>query len=337
MKRPSHPFALWLKQVYARATEEAVVPSIEEKAEMLSNRLRKNLKKLKGWRKNHQIECFRVYDRDIPEVPLIIDLYKDRAVVFDRSRIDGSDGDPTHYCPIIAQTLHIEEKQTYLKIRQRQSGKEQYEKLGETLDFFEVTEGDAKYWVNLNDYLDTGLFLDHRVLRQRVHQMSAGKKVLNLFAYTGSFSISAIKGGAKEVWTVDMSNTYLRWARRNFTLNHIQVGPHRFEREDILTPERPDFSLEKFDLIILDPPTFSNSKKMVQPFDIQRDHMQLLDEMYALLNPGGTLFFSTNFRKFKMEWAAPMGSVNNDISHQTIPLDYRDKKIHRCYEIQNLG
>ena len=310
--------------------------SIDDKQKMLSNRLRKNKKKLKGWCKTHGVECYRIYDRDIPEIPLIIDVYKDRAVVFDRGRSDGSDGDTAAYCPTIAKTLNIQEKHTYFKTRQKQSGTEQYEKLGETMDFFEVNEGDARYWVNLNDYLDSGLFLDHRSLRKRVFQMSEGKKVLNLFAYTGSFSVCAARGGASEVWTVDMSNTYLRWARRNFTLNKIFAGPHKFEREDIFTPGRPSFSLETYDLIILDPPTFSNSKKMRQPFDIQTDHMQLLGEMYALLKEGGTLFFSTNFRKFKLEWAPPMGGSIKEISKETVPFDYRDKKIHTCYEITKL-
>ena len=136
--------------------------SIDDKQKMLSNRLRKNKKKLKGWCKTHGVECYRIYDRDIPEIPLIIDVYKDRAVVFDRGRSDGSDGDTAAYCPTIAKTLNIQEKHTYFKTRQKQSGTEQYEKLGETMDFFEVNEGDARYWVNLNDYLDSGLFLDHR-------------------------------------------------------------------------------------------------------------------------------------------------------------------------------
>ncbi len=311
--------------------------STPEKTQMLANRLRKNLKKLKGWRKTHQIQCFRVYDRDIPEIPLIIDVYGDRAVVFDRGRADGSDGNPAEYCPIIADTLQIEDRYTYLKARQRQSGKEQYEKLGETRDFFEVTEGEGQFWVNLNDYLDTGLFLDHRSLRKRVGDMSAGKKVLNLFAYTGSFSVYAALAGAAEVWTVDMSNTYLNWARRNFTLNDIDAGKHRFVREDILMPGRPEFSHETFDIIVLDPPTFSNSKKMVKPFDIQTDHIQLLNEMTSLLNPNGTLFFSTNFRKFQLEWKVTPDFQLKDISDKTVPFDYRDKKIHRCYEISRLS
>ena len=308
-----------------------------DKREMLANRLRKNLKKLKGWRKSNDVACFRLYDRDIPEIPLIIDVYGDRAVVFDRGRADGSDGNPGRYCPTVAAALGIQPKHTYLKSRQRQSGKEQYEKLGATQDFFEVKEANLKFWVNLNDYLDTGLFLDHRVLRKRVGEMSPGKKVLNLFAYTGSFSVHAAAAGADQVWTIDMSNTYLNWAKRNFTLNGLEPAAHRFCREDVLMPGRPEFSFEKFDLIVLDPPTFSNSKKMIKPFDIQTDHVQLLNEMSALLNPNGTLFFSTNFRKFKLEWTAPTGFSIRETSDETVPHDYRDKKIHRCFEIKRLG
>ena len=162
-----------------------------------------------------------------PRNTLNIDVYKDRAVVFDRGRSDGSDGDTAAYCPTIAKTLNIQEKHTYFKTRQKQSGTEQYEKLGETMDFFEVNEGDARYWVNLNDYLDSGLFLDHRSLRKRVFQMSEGKKVLNLLLIQGHFQCAPLVG-APLIWTVDMSNTYLRWARRNFTLNKIFAGPHKF-------------------------------------------------------------------------------------------------------------
>ena len=236
----------------------------------------------------------------------------------------------------IATVLEIPAEQVFLKIRRKQKNTDQYEKQGDSRRFHVVEEGGCKFWVNFEDYLDTGLFLDHRPVRLLIQQQAKDKRFLNLFAYTGSATVHAVIGGAVSSVTVDMSNTYLDWAKRNFDLNGIR-GDHKLVRADCLQWLNEQAGAKhkpQFDLIFLDPPTFSNSKKMDEVFDIQKDHVQLIHDAAALLAPGGKLYFSTNFRRFKMDQDALKNLLIEDISKSMIPEDFaRDAKIHYCWKI----
>ena len=238
----------------------------------------------------------------------------------------------------IPKVLEIPADQVFLKIRRKQKSTDQYEKQGDSRRFHVVEEGGCKFWVNFEDYLDTGLFLDHRPLRLLIQQQAKGKRFLNLFAYTGSATVHAAIGGAVSSVTVDMSNTYLDWARRNFVLNDIH-GDHKLVRANCaqwLTEQAGAKPKPQFDLIFLDPPTFSNSKKMDEAFDIQKDHVLLIRNAAALLAPGGDLYFSTNFRRFKMDHEALRDLIIEDISAKMIPEDFaRDAKIHYCWKISH--
>jgi 23S rRNA (guanine2445-N2)-methyltransferase / 23S rRNA (guanine2069-N7)-methyltransferase len=233
--------------------------------------------------------------------------------------------------------LEIPFERIFLKIRRKQKGSAQYEKQSETEHFHIVTESGCKFWVNFEDYLDTGLFLDHRPTRLMIQKLAEGKSFLNLFAYTGSATVHAAAGGARSTTTVDMSNTYLDWARRNFELNGIRGYLHERIQADCLAWVETEARRgeRKYDLIFLDPPTFSNSKRMTDEFDIQRDHVHLLRNTAKLLTPGGLLIFSTNFRKFKLDKAALDGLAVDDIGAKTIPKDFeRNPKIHYCWTIR---
>jgi len=225
-----------------------------------------------------------------------------------------------------------------MKTREKQKGKNQYQKLGEKGDFFEVSEFNARLWVNLTDYLDTGLFLDHRVARKMLGQMSRGKDFLNLFAYTGSASVHAGLGGARSTTTVDMSRTYLEWAERNLRLNGLTGRQHRLMQADCLSWLRD--SHEQFDLIFIDPPTFSNSKRMEESFDVQRDHLALMTDLKRLLRKGGTIMFSNNKRGFKMDHQglASLGLNAQEITAKTQSQDFaRNRQIHNCWLITHAG
>lgn len=225
-----------------------------------------------------------------------------------------------------------------LKVRERQKGKSQYEKLAQKNDFFQAKEYGAKLWVNLTDYLDTGLFLDHRIARRTLGQMSKGKDFLNLFAYTGSASVHAGLGGARTTTTVDMSRTYLEWAGRNMSANGLTGRAHRLIQADCLGwMEETD---EQFDLIFIDPPTFSNSKRMEATFDVQRDHLALMRNLKRMLRPGGTLMFSNNKRGFKMDLdgIAKLGLKAKEISDKTLSPDFaRNKHIHNCWLLTHVS
>jgi 23S rRNA (guanine2445-N2)-methyltransferase / 23S rRNA (guanine2069-N7)-methyltransferase len=222
-----------------------------------------------------------------------------------------------------------------IKQRAQQKGRQQYERNSDEKERFAVQEYGAKFYVNLTDYLDTGLFLDHRNMRHYIQQNSQDKKVLNLFAYTGSASVHAALGGASKVTTVDMSNTYLNWAKDNFRLNQLPISKHEFIRADCMAWLKTQIS-QRWDLIFLDPPTFSNSKKMDEVFDIQKDHVDLLSSVSRLLNPGGQLIFSNNKRQFKMDIEAldKLGLKVKNISSQSLSPDFeRNKQIHNCWMI----
>lgn len=329
-----------IEQISRRAQTEQP----DNQAEMFANRLRKNLKKLNKWIKLNQIHCYRLYDADLPEYAVAVDVYQGEKIWVNVQEYEP----PKTIDPLkanqrlagalkeIATVLEIPAEQVFLKIRRKQKNTDQYEKQGDSRRFHVVEEGGCKFWVNFEDYLDTGLFLDHRPVRLLIQQQAKDKRFLNLFAYTGSATVHAVIGGAVSSVTVDMSNTYLDWAKRNFDLNGIR-GDHKLVRADCLQWLNEQAGAKhkpQFDLIFLDPPTFSNSKKMDEVFDIQKDHVQLIHDAAALLAPGGKLYFSTNFRRFKMDQGALKNLLIEDISKAMIPEDFaRDAKIHYCWKI----
>ena len=308
-------------------------------AEDFANRLRKNLKKYEKWARQEGIECYRLYDADLPEYNVAIDRYCEWVVVQEYAPPKTVDAHKARQrlFDIIAATisvLGIAPNKLVLKTRERQKGKNQYQKMAEKGDFLEVQEYNARLWVNLTDYLDTGLFLDHRIARRMLGQMSKGKDFLNLFAYTGSASVHAGLGGARSTTTVDMSRTYLEWAERNLRLNGLTGRAHRLMQADVLGWLRE--SDEQFDLIFIDPPTFSNSKRMEDAFDVQRDHLRLMTDLKRLLRKGGTIMFSNNKRGFRMDHdgLAQLGLKAQEITQKTLSQDFaRNRQIHNCWLI----
>ena len=308
-------------------------------AEDFANRLRKNLKKFEKWARQEGIECYRLYDADLPEYNVAIDRYADWVVVQEYAPPKTVDAHKARQrlFDIIAATIAVLDmapNKLVLKTRERQKGKNQYQKMAEKGDFIEVQEYNARLWVNLTDYLDTGLFLDHRIARRMLGQMSKGKDFLNLFSYTGSASVHAGLGGARSTTTVDMSRTYLEWAERNLRLNGLTGRAHRLMQADVLGWLRE--STEQFDLIFIDPPTFSNSKRMEDAFDVQRDHIRLMTDLKRLLRKAGTIMFSNNKRGFRMDHdgLAALGLKAQEISQKTLSQDFaRNRQIHNCWLI----
>jgi 23S rRNA G2069 N7-methylase RlmK/C1962 C5-methylase RlmI len=297
-------------------------------AEALGNRLRKNVRHLRKWAKREGVTCWRVYDRDMPEVPVTVDLYEGRAVVNDF----GCDWDATD---AVAAALELDPEAVFAKRRARmthQAGTadevRQYERLAERGARFEVGEGGHRFLVNLSDYTDTGLFLDHRITRARVAAEAAGKRVLNLFCYTAAFTVYVARAGAASSLSVDLSKTYLDWAGENLARNAIDPRAHALEHGDVRVV-LGDLRA-RFDLAVVDPPSFSNSKRMTGTFDVQRDHAELLAAVARVMAPGGVIWFSTNLRSFQLD---PPPWPFTDESRATIPPDFRDPKIHRAYRI----
>lgn len=307
---------------------------------MLSQRLQRMQRHLRKWARRNDITCYRVYEKDIPDQPLTLDWYDGRAVLYvTRRKKDETEDAHRHWLEEVKgevmEGLDLPEDRLFWKGRGRRREGEQYEKLAEEHQEFVVTEFGHRFIVNLSDYLDTGLFLDHRNTRKRVQGEAAGKDFLNLFAYTGTFTVYAAKGGAKSTTTVDLSNTYLDWAERNFALNGLDPATNGTERADVMRwLPVAEKRKRKFDLIVCDPPTFSASKRMPGVFDVDRQHPELINGCLNLLRPGGTLYFSTNFRGFKLEEDALLPSVWEEITPGTIPEDFRNKRIHRCWRIQ---
>lgn len=306
----------------------------------LKNRLQKNQKKLKSLISKQGLEAFRLYHKDIPEYPYLIDVYKDDVVIYEQGKkLDDEveairDVHLEEITKALEEVLKIPPARQHFKTREKQKGKEQYQAMDpKSHDYFSVNEPPFKFWVNLDRYLDTGLFLDHRPLRQFLHQNSSGKKILNLFCYTGSLSVAAAMGGAK-VTSVDMSATYLNWALENFKLNDLDPKAHEFQQADVLKylPEMKERN-QKFDIIVLDPPSFSNSKRMDDDLDVERDHPILVRDCMNLLAPGGTLYFSTNKRKFKLHDMVERHYKVKEISQWTIPQDFHHTEIHRSFAI----
>ncbi len=311
-------------------------------AEMLANRVRKRARHLRKWARREGVTCYRLYDRDIPELPLVIDWYDGRLHVaeYRRERADENAQQRAGWLEAmgeaVAVCLEVEPTGLYTKARQRQRGAWQYQRQGASGERFHVREGEFRFYVNLSDYLDTGLFLDHRITRRRVAEEAAGARFLNLFCYTGSFTASAAVGGARESLSVDLSNTYLEWAEENLSLNGIDDPAHRFSRADVLQllrdPHRPR---SHFDLAVLDPPSFSNSKNMREVLDTQRDHVFLVEATLEMLRPGGVLYFSTGRRRFRFEAERirRLASDIEDVTAATTPPDFEARPAHRCWRI----
>ncbi|HDR1625616.1 TPA: bifunctional 23S rRNA (guanine(2069)-N(7))-methyltransferase RlmK/23S rRNA (guanine(2445)-N(2))-methyltransferase RlmL [Pasteurella multocida] len=305
-----------------------------------ANRLQKNSKKIEKWARQQGINAYRLYDADLPEYNLAVDRYDDHIVVQEYAAPKNIDENKARQRLLDAvtatlQVTGVETNKLILKVRQKQKGTNQYEKLANKGDYFYVNEYGAKLWVNLTDYLDTGLFLDHRLTRKMLGEMAKGKDVLNLFAYTGSATVHMALGGAKSTTTVDMSNTYLNWAEQNLLLNELEGKQHKLIQADCLQwLARCD---RQFDLIFVDPPTFSNSKRMEDSWDVQRDHIKLITQLKRILRPNGTIVFSNNKRGFKMdvEGLETLGLSAVDITAKTLPLDFeRNKQIHNCWVVR---
>ena len=316
-------------------------------AEFFRNRVAKNARILRRWAAAEGIEALRLYDRDIPEVPLALDRYGDSLLLALYERPYEKDEElEAEWLDLMAasaaEALGLEPDAVFSKRRRRQRGLGQYEKLGSSSSELTVGEGGLRFLVNLSDYLDTGLFLDHRPTRALVRAEAAGKRVLNLFSYTGSFSAYAAAGGAAEVTSVDLSNTYLAWAARNFELNGLRPDRLPLVRDDAMTfLASAAASGERWDLVVADPPTFSNSKAAGADFDVNEDWPELLRACLAVMSPGALLFFSTNSRKLRWSSLEADGIAGEgaweDISATTIPRDFRDAKAHRCWKIRNIG
>ena len=333
-------------QIAERTEQSAVENALEfdrtssvtpEVAVDFANRLQKNIKKIEKWAKQQGLDAYRLYDADLPEYNLAVDRYADHIVVQEYAAPKNIDENKARQRLLDAvnatlQVTGIETNKLILKVRQKQKGTNQYEKLANKGEYFYVNEYGAKLWVNLTDYLDTGLFLDHRLTRKMLGEMAQGKDFLNLFAYTGSATVHAALGKAKSTTTVDMSNTYLNWAEQNLLLNDIEGKQHKLIQADCLQwLEKCD---RQFDLIFVDPPTFSNSKRMEDSWDVQRDHIKLMTNLKRILRQNGTIVFSNNKRGFKMDFAKleELGLSAVEISHKTLPLDFeRNKQIHNCW------
>ena len=324
------------------------------------NRLTKNARHLRKWAARNEVYAYRLYDCDIPEFPVIIDIYEaESAQSNDASPISWlhfqevdtgwrqSEAEHREWIDLVAstaaQTLAVEPGHTAIKLRARQRPRsagaeekgEQHQATGRRGEDLIVREGGHRFIVNLQNYLDTGLFLDHRKTRRMVGELAGNKRFLNLFGYSGSFSVYAAGGSAKSTVTVDLSNTYSDWAERNLALNRADPGAHKVVRADVFAWLRDAVDAQQtYDLIVLDPPSFSNSKKMLGVLDVQRDHPWLIRQCLALLSRDGELFFSTNLRSFKLDELVRTKAQFTEISAATVPEDFRDKKIHRCWRVR---
>jgi 23S rRNA (cytosine1962-C5)-methyltransferase len=302
------------------------------------NRLEKVYRHLSKQARRLSITCYRIYDHDLPEAPFIIEVYEDKLYVSEYKRRHQLTEDEHEQwldecLTIMSRMTGIAKESIFIKLRQRKEGRGgQYQKVAEDKNEFVVHEGGLKFLVNLSDYLDTGLFLDHRITRQMAKEQSMGKRVLNLFCYTGSFSIYAISGGATKVVSVDLSKTYLSWAERNRTLNFPDYIHHQIIHADVLQYLK-ELPAESFDLIVMDPPTFSNSKRMEDILDIQRDHVALINDCLRALTAGGLLYFSTNYTKFQLASSEIHSFAIKDITKATTPFDFAGKLKRQCFLI----
>ncbi len=318
----------------------AVARELSPGAAMLANRLRKNQRRLVAWRQREQVDCYRLYDADLPEYAAAIDCYGEAVHVQEYAppatiSAAAADRHMDDVRAAVATVLAPAAGHVFFKQRRRQRGSDQYQRSSGTgRGVFLVREGKATFEVNLADYLDTGLFLDHRPLRRRIAALASGKRLLNLFCYTATATVQAALGGARETLSLDLSNMYLDWAARNLELNGLDANRHRLLRADCVEWLAQGAERSRFDLILLDPPTFSNSKKMTGVLDVQRDHAQLIDRAMALLAPGGQLIFSTNFHRFKLATGVAEAYALEAFSAASLDPDFaRHPRIHQCWFI----
>jgi 23S rRNA G2069 N7-methylase RlmK/C1962 C5-methylase RlmI len=298
--------------------------------DMFANRVRKNARHLGKWAKREGVTCWRVYDRDIPEVPLTVDTYEGALVINDYRAFDRDDAEAWLADAVAAIQGALDAREVFVKHRERlahHGAGQQYERQAETGAWRVVHEAGRKLRVNLSDYVDTGLFLDHRITRARVAAEPA-RTMLNLFAYTGAFSVHAAAAGMATT-TVDLSNTYLEWAGENLALNGLAGELVRADVREFLADARRDG--RRWDLVVVDPPTFSNSKRMDGTFDVQRDHVALLMDVLAVCD--GVVWFSTNRRRFALELPMLTGVEVTDMTRATIPPDFRDQRVHHAFRI----
>ena len=330
---------------YNEALSEAPVAAFgglsakaHEQAELFRTRLKKRAHHLRRWPTRRGITCYRLYDRDIPEIPLMVDRYEDHLHLaeYDRPH-DRTPAEHADWLDLMVRAageiLDVPRKNIFLKHRARQRGDSQYQRQGESGHQLDVQEAGLRFRVNLSDYLDTGLFLDHRITRSMVRDAADGKRCLNLFAYTGSFSVYAAAGGAKSTTTVDLSANYLEWACENMRLNGFDGPQHELVRSDAMQFLEGLGSGPQFDLAVVDPPTFSNSKRTDEDWDVQHEHVALLTRLRSLMAPEGVIYFSTNSRRFKLWEEQLSGLAIREISRQTVPEDFRNKRIHRCWRM----
>jgi 23S rRNA (guanine2445-N2)-methyltransferase / 23S rRNA (guanine2069-N7)-methyltransferase len=304
---------------------------------MISNRLTKNLKSLTPWIKKNHIHNYRLYDADMPEYAAAVDIYDNWAHVQEYEAPKTIDPEKAEerlqsLVDALPAVLNIPADHIVVKQRRRQRKFSQYQALSHDETYLTVQEGACKLLINLKDHLDAGLFLDHRPMRLKIAQEAQGKRFLNLYCYTASATVHAALGGAFRSTSVDMSGTYTAWARKNLGLNGLSDALHRVIQADCM--KWLDSNDDKFDLIFLDPPTFSRSKRMEEDFEIQKDHVQLIKKTLRHLDKKGVLYFSTNFRPFKFDYDAFPECIIQDITAETIDKDFaRNQKIHYCFKI----
>lgn len=311
----------------------------EEKLNMFRNRLAKDIRHVGKLARRQGVSCYRIYDHDLPEFPFCIERYEDKLYLAEYQRRHGMteeehDSWLESCIPTISEILETPDDHIYYRQRRRKGGRQdQYEKLASEQEFFIAKEAGLSFRINLTDYLDTGLFLDHRITRGMVREEAMGKRMLNLFCYTGSFSVYAAAGGASQVDSVDLSKTYLGWAEANLQLNTApDANRYRFVHADVKQwlDEAP---ADYYDLVVMDPPTFSNSKRMKDFLDIQRDHAELINKTLGTMRAGGILYFSTNFRRFQLETEKIMAASVKDITNATTPFDFQGKLFRWCYKM----
>lgn len=327
---------------YVHASGPAAFGHLGEKAkhqaELFASRLTKRARHLRRWPTKRGITCFRLYERDIPEIPLVVDRYEDYLHMTEYER--PHDRDPAEHANWLdlmaktaGETLDVPPANVFFKKRGRQRGTTQHTKVDNSGNRVVVHEGGLKFIVNLQDYVDTGLFLDHRITRQMVREQCQGKTFLNLFAYTGSFTVYAAAGGARKTVSVDLSKVYLDWAKDNLGVNRLGGDQHQLIARDVkqFVHEHPPG--EMYDVVVFDPPTFSNSKRTEDDWDVQTDSVPMLQALLPLVRKGGVIYFSTNFRRFKFDTSEISATQIHEISSQTVPEDFRNKRIHRCWRI----
>jgi len=316
------------------------MPDFLTKMPMFQNRLVKMWKHYGKLARRQEVACFRFYDHDLPEFPFAIDWYSGAVHAAEYKRRHGME-DEEHEAwlqacrEVIAQVVEVPQDGIYIKQRQRKAGRQgQYEKFAEQKAERIVPEGGLNFIVNLTDYLDTGLFLDHRITRDMVREQSQGRRVLNLFCYTGSFSVYAAHGGAASVTSVDLSKTYINWAKRNMQFNKLYNDQkHEFIHADVMELIN-DLPANTFDLIICDPPTFSNSKRMDDTFDVQRDHVVLLKKLLKASTEDGKIYFSNNYRGFQIDRDSIPATIVKDITGPTTPFDFQGRLHRSCFLIE---